>query len=289
LKNCVIMNKARTGFLIGFLVFIHLPAIAQLPDGVMATQSFLVEIINNYNDENSYSFDLNAINTHVNIPLEVHIVMNITGSAGVNQVDIFNSVALANDYFKNVGIQFFIDTIDYINDYNYSVITYNNLKKELLTKYAINSRINLFLVDTIKMGSFQSYGFTYFPDEADSNFIYLDKHYLTGNSLTTMLGHFMGLLSTHEAGGGREVASENNCAASGDFICDTYADPDLFNMVVDSCKYIGNMRDNNGQYYVPSVANIMSNSPDNCKCIVTPLQYRRIYYYYFKYRQYLSY
>jgi hypothetical protein len=215
--------------------------------------------------------------------------MNIKGLAGVNKMNIYNSVELANGYFKEVGIHFFIDSVDYINDYNYSFITYNNLKKELLIKYAIYNRINLFLVDSIKMGSFKSYGFTYFPNEADSNFIYLDKNYLSGNSVTTMLGHFMGLLSTHETGGGRELVSEKNCETSGDFICDTYADPDLFNMVIDSCKYIGTIRDDNGKYFVPSVANIMSNSPDKCKCILTPLQYRRIYYYYYKYRHYLNY
>lgn len=283
------MNNTRKGFLIVSLVLIHCLASAQLPDGVMATQSYMNKIVMNYSDENSFPFDLNAVNTHVKIPIKVHIVMNINRLAGVNQINISNSVKLANSYFENVGIQFFIDSIDYINDYNYSFITCNHLKKELLTKYAIDSRINLFLVDSIKMGSFYSYGFTYFPDEADSNFIYLDKNYAGGMSLTTLLGHFMGLLSTHETGGGKELADEENCASSGDFICDTYADPDLFNQVVDSCKYIGVTRDDIGKYYVPSVANIMSNSPDNCKCILTPLQYRRIYYYYYKYRQYLNY
>ncbi len=193
---------------------------------------------------------------------------------------------LANGYFKNAGIHFFIDTIEYINDYNYSFITYNNLKKELLTKYAVSNMINLFLADSIKLGDDYTYGFTYFPDVADSNFIYLNKSYARGNYLTTMLGHYMGLLSTHETAGGRELASENNCSSAGDFICDTYADPDLFNEVIDSCRYIGTMRDDNGRYYVPSVANIMSNSPDECKCILTPRQYRRIYYYYDRYRRF---
>jgi hypothetical protein len=283
------MKNIRTGFLIVNLVLIHCLASAQLPDGVSATQSFLNEIIRNYQDENSFSFDLTAINSHVNIPIQVHIVMNIKGSAGVNKSNVYNSIKSVNSYFSEVGIHFFIDSLDFINDYNYSFITYNNLKKELLNKYAIANRINLFLVDSVKMGAIRSYGFTYFPDVPDSNFIYLDKSYLSGNSLTTMLGHFMGLLSTHETAGGRELESEKNCAESGDFICDTFADPDLFNQVIDSCKYIGNMRDDHGKYYVPSVANIMSNSPDKCKCIITPLQYRRIYYYYNKYRQYLTY
>jgi hypothetical protein len=282
------MSKKRIIILAVSLILIQYMISAQLPDGVTATSSFLNEIIKNYKDENSLSFDLNAITTHVRIPIKVHIVKNIKGTAGVNQNNIYSSVDMTNTYFKTVGIQFFVDTIDYVNDYNYSFITYNYLKKELLVKYATYNRLNLFLVDSIKLGSVITYGFTYFPDVPDSNYIYLDKSYLSGNSLTTMLGHFMGLLSTHETAGGKEQADEKNCAESGDFICDTYADPDLFNQVIDSCKYIGFMRDDIGKYYVPSVANIMSNSPDRCKCILTPLQYRRIYYYYFRYRQYLT-
>jgi hypothetical protein len=279
------MNNARKGFLLISLLLIHCLASAQIPDGVTATQSFLDTIRINYADESSYSFDLHSLDPVVKIPIRVNIIMNKEGSAGVEQQDIKYSMDVANGYFKNAGIQFFIDSIEYINDYNYSFITYNNLKKELLTKYAVNDRINLFLVDSIKLGSDYSYGFTYFPDVADSNFIYLNKSYARGNYLTTMLGHYMGLLSTHETAGGRELADERNCSSSGDFICDTYADPDLFNEVIDSCRYIGTMRDDNGKYYVPSVANIMSNSPDQCKCILTPQQYRRIYYYYHKYRQ----
>jgi hypothetical protein len=277
------MSNKRKILLVVSIIMINYMVSAQLPDGVTATRSFLNEIINNYKDENLFSFDLDAVATHVNIPVEVHIVMNKKGNAGVNPNSIYNCVELTNGYFKEAGIHFFIDTIDYVNDYN------NNLKKELLIKYAVNNRINLFMVDSIKLGSVSSYGFTYFPDVPDSNYIFLDKNYLSGNSLTTMLGHFMGLLSTHETGGGKEQADEKNCAEGGDFICDTYADPDLLNQVIDTCRYIGTMRDDVGKYYIPSVANIMSNSPDKCKCILTPLQYRRIYYYYFKYRQYLTY
>jgi hypothetical protein len=282
------MNKLKTGLLIVSLVLIHSLISAQLPDGVTLTQSFLNEIINNYKEENSIKFDPVTVNIRARIPIRTHIIMNIKGTAGVNLTYINNSVIMANSFFKNAGIEFYIDSIDYVNDYNYSYITYNNLRKELLTRYTIKDRINLFLADSIEIGFNKYYGYTYFPDVPDSNLIFLDKNYLGGNALTTMLGHFMGLLSTHETLGGRELASEKNCAISGDYVCDTYADPDLFSMVVDSCKYIGTMRDDGGRYFVPSVANIMSNSPDMCKCILTPLQYRRIYYYYNKYRQYLK-
>lgn len=282
------MNITGRYCLIIFLVTIHCLASAQLPDGVRATQSFLDTIRVNYTYENSYSFNPDSPDVAVKIPLMIYIIMNKDGVAGVDKKDIAFSISLANSYFKTTGIQFFTDTIEYINDYNYSFITYNDLRVELLTKYSAANRINVFLADSVEMGSEKSYGFTYFPDMADSNFIYLDKKFANGNSLATMLGHFMGLLSTHEVAGGRELASERNCDSSGDFICDTYADPDLFNQVIDSCKYIGTMRDDNGNYFIPSVANLMSNAPDHCRCVLTPMQYRRILYYYHKYREYLN-
>jgi hypothetical protein len=280
------MNRARKGSLLVSFILINFLASAQLRDGVTATRSFLDTIRTNYAYENSFNFDLYSIVPVVNIPVRVNIIMNRGGLAGVNMMDIIYSMDAANGFFKNAGLRFFIDTVQYINDYNYSFIAYNDLKKELLTKYAVNNGINLFLADTIRLGPDYSYGFTYFPDVADSNFIYLNKSYARGNYLTTMLGHYYGLLSTHETAGGRELADESNCSSSGDFICDTYADPDLFNEVIDSCRYIGTMRDDIGKYYIPSVANIMSESPDRCKCILTPLQYRRIYYYFHKYRKY---
>jgi hypothetical protein len=282
------MNIKPFIFLTAFLVFNYYHAFAQLPDGVFATPSYLNEIVKNYSEENAIPFNPDTIGMPIKISIRVHIVRNISGSAGISRVDVYNSIKAANFYFKVIGMQFHVDSLDYVDDYNYSYITYNKNKTELLTKYSIPGKINLFLVDSVKMGSSFSYGFTYFPNVTDSNFIFLNKAYYTGNSITTMLGHFMGLLSTHESRGGAESVNEKNCASSGDFICDTYADPDLSDLVTDSCKYFGTGQDNNGKYYVPSVANIMSNSKDQCKCIFTPLQYRRMYYYYNKYRQYLK-
>ncbi len=282
------MEKIKNWLILLLFGFISHVTSGQLPDGVTATQSFLDEIIKNYREENSISFDPNTVSTLIKVPVRTHIIMNINGTAGVNVNNIRNSINLANGFFRYAGIQFFIDSIDYVNDYNYSIIKYDNLRKELLNRYTVNSRINLFLADSLQFGNNKCYGFTYFPNVPDSNIIYLDKKYITGNSLTTMLGHFMGLLSTHETLGGVELVNERNCSSAGDYICDTYADPGLLNMVIDSCKYIGSMRDDNGRYYVPTVANIMSESPDKCKCILTPLQYRRIYYYFHRYRLYLT-
>ena len=284
-------NKLKYGFLILVLGSIHSGLFAQffLRDGVTATDTFISIIKKNYAAENSMTFDLDNMHTFVKIPVRVHIIKNNNGDTGVDPADVNGSVSTANIYFQPVGIQFFIDSVDYVNDYNYSYITYNQYFKELLNQHVVPNRINLFLADSIRLGQYRSYGLTYFPNVADSNFIFLDKQFVVGKYLTTLLGHFMGLLSTHETKGGAGLASESNCATSGDFICDTYADPGLFGQVDTSCIYQGNFTDTGSGYYVPSVANIMSDSPDKCKCIFTPLQYRRIYFYFLKYRQYLKY
>jgi hypothetical protein len=282
------MRKLAKTFMVLWIFMVSLSAESQLPDGVIATQSFLDTIRLNLKLENSYSFDIKSVQSFARIPIRAHIIMNIDGTAGLTPQKIINNVSLANSYFRNAGLEFFIDSIDYVADYNYSYITYNKLRKELLIKHNVKSRINLFLADSVKIGPSFTYGFTYFPDVPDSNTIYIDKRYFTGNSLATMLGHFMGLLSTHETAGGRELSSERNCSESGDYICDTYADPDLFSQVLDSCKYIGSQRDDNSNYYIPSVANLMSNSPDKCRCIFTTQQYRRIQFYYKKYRYNLN-
>lgn len=281
-----IMNRIKIFISLILTVLTSIPALCQLPDGVTATDSFLDTIRNNYGKEQALRFEAGTTAINGRIPVRTIIIRNNKGESGITAAYLKTSFALANSYFRNAGLGFFIDTLIESPDYNRSYIQRDNMLKELLTIYAVPGKVNLFIVDTIRMGTERSYGYTWFPDRPDSNYIFLDKKYADGISLTTMLGHYMGLLSTHEYRGGRENADEKNCSESGDFICDTWADPGFFNRVIDSCRYIGTDRDNTGKYFVPSVANIMSDAPVKCRCVLTPGQYRRIYYYFNKFRRF---
>lgn len=288
--NTYYMNNLKLIFFILIISLTGLSGFAQmpLPDKVTGTASYLDTVAKYYAKENAYPFDLNDANLNARIPVRIHVIKTIAGTTGVNISDIESSLATANSFFGNIGMRFYIDSVNIINDYHYGFIARNHYRKELLTLYGVKNKINLFLADSIQMNpsaAEKTYGYTYFPDAVDSNYIFLDKKYAEGKYLTTMLGHFMGLLPTHETGKGMELASEKNCSSTGDFICDTYADPSLYNQVDTTCTYMGSARDNSGEYYVPTVANIMSNSPDECKCIFTPQQYRRMYFYFLKYRQ----
>jgi hypothetical protein len=256
-----------------------------LPDGTKATQTYIDTIKKYYNKEDSTYFDTENVGLSARVPVRVHIIKNVKGKSGISESDINTSITTANSYLSNCGIKLYIDSVHYINDYNYSFITGNNNRTELLKLYAVSGKINLFLADSVYVEGERCYGYTYFPDATDSNYIFLDKEYISGKYLTTLIGHFMGLLSTHETLGDNELVSEKNCASSGDYICDTYADPNLYEQVDSTCQYTGSDKDSNGKYYVPTVANIMSESKDECKCIFTPLQYKRMYYYFIKFRQ----
>lgn len=279
--------------LISLIVFIltitSVKAQIILPDRVTGTQNYANMIIKNYIAETFQKLPLDTVNITARIPIRLHVIKNNFGGIGVNPYSIYQSINNANTFFKNIGIQFFIDSIKYVNDYNYSFIYPGPNLEELIKLHALSNRLNLFLVDSIKMDNSQrTYGYTYFPDEPEKNYIFLDKKFTEGNYLTTMLGHFMGLLSTHDNSISNELVNGSNCYLSGDFICDTYADPDLFDQVDENCNYLGTSVDRLNKYYVPSVANLMSNAPDKCKCVFTYQQYRRMYFYYLHYRQYLK-
>jgi hypothetical protein len=282
------MKKIKIGFLAALQVITCCSSFGQLRDGVLATPSFVELIKSNYADEKAFAFSLTVPKTPSNVYLRVYVINNDKGKTEVRETDIANSMSTLNDYFNVTGIRFALDTIEYVNDYHYAYIAYNYNRSELLAKHSVLGMVNLYLADSINMGNGNVYGFTYFPNDADSNYIFLSKEYVNGISLATLIGHYLGLLSTHETLGGNELADESNCAESGDFICDTYADPGLFGQVSDACEYTGSARDDHGEYYVPSVANIMSDSPQSCKCGFTPLQYRRMYYYFLHFRQSVS-
>jgi hypothetical protein len=277
----------RTIAFIFFQVFWGNILNAQLPDGTKATTKYLNELLNNLSRENVLKFDQSSVDLSVTLSIAVYIVRDSNGNRNVDQGRIPQLLDTVNNYFKPVGIKFILRYVANVDDYHYSYFSMYRRPEELLTKHSTDKTINLYLVDSIQKDSVSYYGYTYFPVDTSDNYIFLRKNYFTGNYLACMLGHFFGLLSTHEKNAGVEMVNESNCATTGDLICDTYADPDINGLVNGKCLYTGRAKDTNGDFYVPSVANIMSNSRPGCRCIFTVQQYKRMYFYYKKFRQYL--
>jgi hypothetical protein len=270
-----------------FLLFEIDQLSAQLPDATSATTDYGLELVKNLPQENALKFDTSSADLSVKLSIALYIVKDINGNLNVDLNNVTPILNTINNYFKPIGLKFNVSSVSHVDDYNYSYFSVKYIPKELITKHSVEKTINLYLVDSISKDTLPYYGFTYFPIDTSDNYIFLRKDFFDANYLACMLGHFFGLLSTHERKTGGEFVNESNCATKGDLICDTYADPDLYKQVSSDCLYFGRSKDANFKYYVPSVANLMSNSPGHCRCLFTFQQYRRMYFYYKKYRQYL--
>jgi hypothetical protein len=249
---------------------------AQLPDGTRSTVGWIEEIKKNRADEEKLLFNEASVGHTANLSVIAYVIRDVNGMANCREEDIKESIDGLNSYFNTINVVFNLQPLQYINDYNYASVSGSGNLDELVKTNSAERTINLYLVESAKTDTVPCYGFTWFPDDTIRNYIFLDKDFIQGKSLVTLMGHFFGLLSTHDTLGGYENVSENNCAESGDYLCDTWADPNLFSRVDSICAYTGALRDAYGEDYVPSVANLMSESMDQCKCIFTPQQYRRM-------------
>jgi hypothetical protein len=271
-----------------FLVFYLNSNNAQwYPNGSFVTISFIDTIKSNIENENLIKFDSVSPGLDVNLTIEVFIVSNMDGNVNYSISNLNSSIIIANQYFKNIGIKFKQGRIDTIPEYKYAYITHMDSTAEMIVKYAKPDKIHLFLVDSIVLNNTNFFGYSIFPDVGQS-LIFMRKDQLYGNNLTTLLGNCFGLLLTHESAAGVELVNGANCKTKGDFLCDTYADGGLFPDVTTDCHYTGASTDDNGEYFVPSVANMMSDSPEWCKCFFSDGQYRRMKFYFLKYLQHLK-
>jgi len=270
-----------------FFIWSGLILYGQLPDGTRPTLAYLQMIIDNIDKEKEIDPDTATSGFLADYSVIVYVVSDTSGDSSVDEADISYGFSQLNTYFNSINVSFQVDTVIPVEDYNYSRISSVNDINELVVKHSQPNSINLYLLQSIEIGSVPSYGFTFFPDETEKNYVFLDKNHIAGMYLTTLMGHYAGLLSTHDTLGGAEWANELNCSTTGDFICDTYADPNLYQLVDTDCKYEAFLTDPTGMFYAPSVANIMSESRDECKCIFTPMQLRRMVFYLMNYRNYL--
>lgn len=289
INSCFFNFKPRCFLILGFLcisAFSKAQA-PQLPNGTVLTMDYLNELEANLVDERLMPFDPENPDLNERLGIEVFIIRDKHGDSNINISDLDESIDILNGFFGKMGVEFNLNNITYVPEYEYAFITHTDSTMELETRYSIENKINLFLVDSIKLYGTHYFGYTFYPTEPERNFIFLRKEYILDNYLVTLMGTFFGLLFTHETLGGTEFVTGTNCGTTGDYICETPADPLLFGMVDSICHYQGTVLDPESNFYIPTVANIMSESLDFCKCIFTNEQYRRMKYYLFNLRDYL--
>lgn len=223
-------------------------------------------------------------NNPVYLPLAIHLTRPDNGSSNwLTNPNLDVIVRDVNQLWAASGIQFFIyGDVDYINSTFWTYIPDRKDNENALRR--VNSdpnAINLYFTDLEFWAGISSYS------AAEDQGILLDYEsvYVDGaNVIAHELGHYLDLYHTHDAPLGPECPNGTACATTGDLVCDTPADPGLYNPITEvsrvneSCVY-----DNSAPLpancdqtpYNPPVYNLMSYSPHTCRREFTPGQISR--------------
>ena len=234
------------------------------------------------------------------LPMKIHIVRQSDGSGGLSLGELAIAFANLNYTFFNADIEFFVcGDINYIDDddfYNFNAEAPDNDDETAFTSpHEVTNAINVFFMnDIVTSSGFDAAGYAYFPfNNIQSNRIFMINSVATNPPNSTFsheLGHYFSLYHTHEGteDGNTDPNAENvprigtnaNCAATGDLLCDTDADPRYSNSEFNfsTCTYTGSGTDVNAVPYLPTTAinNIMSYYPDQCGGVFTGGQFTRM-------------
>lgn len=203
------------------------------------------------------------------VPVKLHIIRTSAGLDGISVADFEAALARANSFYTDAQMFFYqCGPINYIDDDTYS--TYDKSEMAALdAAHSVTNVINIYSAPTVTSGATSICGHAQFPGGLD--FVMLANSCTNnGSTFAHELGHYFKLYHTHETAFGSELVDGSNCAAMGDQLCDTPADPVLSSTVNnDGCVYTGVGTDANGDAYSPFVTNFMSYTPKECRFTVT--------------------
>lgn len=216
------------------------------------------------------------------IPIKAHIIRSSQGNDGLDVGDLNQAIDDLNTIFKDIYIQFSLSNdINYIDNdafYHFNKSDESELTKNNYTEGALN----IYFVNNLQNESNNNIcGYANIAKNA--NIILMQNSCATNDSsLVHEVGHFLSLIHTHGPNDNvtTELVNGTNCDTDGDGICDTPADPKLGPNNLDSCNYIGSVRDANGDAYQPDTKNIMSYSYKGCRTQFSKQQQARMYAYF---------
>lgn len=211
---------------------------------------------------------------YYNLNVFVHVVRTSYGY-GFNKETVSSTIIsnLNRDYL-NTNFSFSLLGSEYIDDDNF-----NNLPSALINPlFGKNRRSNAINIYVLTTGTnFNAAGQA---QSIPSIACIIKGNYYKESTVAHEVGHCLGLYHTHhgtsvgERGSGTcaELVDGSNATTCGDYISDTPADPNIWNL----CTYVGTITDANGEFYSPSSSNLMSYAGKSCRTQFTSTQNQRM-------------
>lgn len=195
------------------------------------------------------------------------LAIHVLGKKGKKNVEndrrYQKMIKQVNDYYKQCNVGFIVRHFEYL-DYPKRVFRESEWQSErVFRKHNKPRLINVYYVDTLYASKRKPVeGLASFPVDLKQHIdriIIAKSSALSARIMAHELGHYFGLLHTHDTDNGKELVNGLNSHTAGDLITDTPADPNLYKLTdVRTCKYKGNLKDDNGDLYHPDPSNLMS-------------------------------
>ncbi len=216
----------------------------------------------------------------------LHMVQDSTGNYPLTNFELNLArayIARASELYAGIGISFEAsESVNLIENYSFNELGTETELSQLSNTYAKEHRINLFIVERFNDELEWSCGL------AGGNSIYMAGDCIAPSAFAHESGHIFGLAHTFGTGDVRglyvrssELVDGSNCETTGDFVCDTPADPFTprsGNDWENDCAFIYEGTDANGDYYDPDLGNVMAYYNGTCACgdFFTDGQLRRV-------------
>ncbi|MBO9564304.1 MAG: T9SS type A sorting domain-containing protein [Niastella sp.] len=190
------------------------------------------------------------------IPIKPWLIRKTDGTGWLTEAQVMRGLAAANQYFIKAGFQFyFCGTFGYINNDRFYEL--HNEDDPLLP--TVPGVINLYYTYRAFLGGGEVGGYTYLPSNINNKIAIIYNHADNERTFVHELGHYFGLIHTFETFYGKELVSGANCTTTGDYVCDTPADPGgQPGYTVNNCIYTGTILDPEGRPYNPLLYNAMA-------------------------------
>lgn len=179
-------------------------------------------------------------------------------------------MAKVNDLFAPICVSFEICEFGYYPYYSFDTLYSLEWIEQMDRKFSVRNHINIFFIgkdmalDSQLCGR-ATHGGIHMPR---NSYIMIERYCLSEFSLARHMGTYFGLFPTNHGDNLDELVNGSNCETTGDFICDTPADPYdkapsggpyvEIGLHEPTCLFILEDTDANGEHYQPDLGNIMS-------------------------------
>jgi hypothetical protein len=256
-----------------FILFINIKSYSQFTNDANSFYSYAAT------RNASINFDRVLPCYEKTLSVSVFVVLDSLGQSNITNNQINKAIDSLNAKFSPICIQFRVCSTTEIANFQWDTLKVNDndgLQEEaqLITNHFVDHTINLYFVAAFENLPGES-GFTSYTPSYQS--IFMIKDQLDDYELVHEFGHFFGLLHTFGLGNSSEYANGSNCTTTGDFLCDTPADPTndypTYPLSVDQyCELASGQKDMLQNWYMIPSDNLMSHYK-SCRCKFTTQQY----------------